>query len=231
MTKNNFLEKFRKIIWILTPFVLITVILMLLFRCCNDECLDCNQLQEKINSIEQKIKDKDCLDCNWDDTLDIENDTIIDGETVYKPTDNCRAHFSGLLMSDIYEKDWKSEAWIIDYASEYVGEGEYPRGWMSVPKSHKQTFDGIAIGNGTRVIIYEKPDFKGNILLDKSGPIIITNKLRLEQDKKMSSIVEENNSKKFKSDLEKIFPPNKRIMSSSNMFDWSKGSLKVICNE
>ena len=30
---------------------------------------------------------------------------------------------------------------------------------------------------------------------------------------------------------EKIFPPNKRIMSSSNMFDWSKGSLKVMCNE
>ena len=74
------------------------------------------------------------------------------------------------------------------------------------PKSHKQTFDGIAIGNGTRVIIYEKPDFKGNILLDKSGPIITTNKLRLEQDKKMSSIVEENNSKKFKSDLKKDFP-------------------------
>ena len=56
MTKNNFLEKFRKIIWILTPFVLITVILMLLFRCCNDECLDCNQLQEKINKYRTKNK-------------------------------------------------------------------------------------------------------------------------------------------------------------------------------
>ena len=56
------------------------------------------------------------------------------------------------------------------------------------------------------LLYMKKPDFKGNILLDKSGPII-TNKLRLEQDKKMSSIVEENNSKKFKSDLEKIFPP------------------------
>ena len=65
-------------IWILTPFILITTIFMLLFRCCNFECFDCNELQKKIDNIEQKIRDKDCLDCNWDESIE-ENDTTIAG--------------------------------------------------------------------------------------------------------------------------------------------------------
>ena len=70
MRKDNFIDKFKKVIWILTPFVLITIIFMLLFRCCNSECFDCNDMQEKIDNIEQKIKDKDCLDCDWESTVD-----------------------------------------------------------------------------------------------------------------------------------------------------------------
>ena len=76
MRKNNFIDKFKKVIWILTPFILITIIFILLFRCWNSECFDCNEMQEKIDNIEQKIRDKDCLDCNWDESIE-ENDTTI----------------------------------------------------------------------------------------------------------------------------------------------------------
>jgi len=72
MKRTNFIEKLKKVIWILTPFILITIIFMLLFRCCNSECFDCNELQEKIDNIEQKIRDKDCLDCNWENIDGIE---------------------------------------------------------------------------------------------------------------------------------------------------------------
>ena len=78
MKRTNFIEKLKKVIWILTLFVLITTISMLLFRCRNFECFDCNELQKKIDNIEQKIRDKDCLDCNWDESIE-ESDTIIAG--------------------------------------------------------------------------------------------------------------------------------------------------------
>ena len=78
MKRTNFIEKLKKVIWILTPFILITTIFMLLFRCYYLGCSDCNELQKKIDTIEQKIRDKDCLDCNWDESIE-ENDTIIAG--------------------------------------------------------------------------------------------------------------------------------------------------------
>tara|TARA_Y100000739_G_scaffold83150_1_gene70852 strand:+ start:629 stop:1216 length:588 start_codon:yes stop_codon:yes gene_type:complete len=159
-----------------------------------------------------------------------ENNIIIDNVVVKKPENECRAHFSGLLMSDQFEESMKSKLFVIDDASEYVGEGEYPRAIEAFPKSDKATFDGIGIDKGTRVIIYEEQFFKGKILLDEVGPIIITNKIRLEEEEH-KKIVHENNNKVFSDDLNNLFPPNKRVMSNTNMFDWSKGSLKVICNE
>ena len=68
LAEYNFLDKFKKVIWILTPFILLTVIIILLMKHCKveEECFDCNEMQEKIDNIEQKIKDKDCLDCDWE---------------------------------------------------------------------------------------------------------------------------------------------------------------------
>ena len=53
------------------------VIIILLMKHCKveEECLDCDALQEKIDNIEQKIKDKDCLDCDWENIDNTENDT------------------------------------------------------------------------------------------------------------------------------------------------------------
>ena len=75
MKLNNFIVKFKKVTWILTPFLLITIIFMLLFRCYYFECFDCTELQKKIDSIEQKIRNKDCLECNWNEGVE-DNDTI-----------------------------------------------------------------------------------------------------------------------------------------------------------
>ena len=75
--KNSFINKFKKVIWILTPFILVAVIIILLMQHCNpeEECFDSEEMQEKIDEIEQKIKDKDCLDCDWDNIGNTENDT------------------------------------------------------------------------------------------------------------------------------------------------------------
>ena len=74
--KGSFLDRFKKAIWILTPFILLTIVIILLLEHCqSEECLDCNELQNKINVIEEKIKEKDCLDCEYD-SLIITEDTV-----------------------------------------------------------------------------------------------------------------------------------------------------------
>ena len=80
MNSNNFIDKFKKVIWVLTPFILIAAIVLLVLKSCESEieCIDCDEMQEKIDTIEQKIRDKDCLDCNWDESIE-ENDTTIAG--------------------------------------------------------------------------------------------------------------------------------------------------------
>jgi hypothetical protein len=72
MNKNKFSHKFKKVSWILTPFMLLTVIIILLMKHCEieEDCFDCNEMKEKIDNIEQKIKNKDCLDCDWESTVD-----------------------------------------------------------------------------------------------------------------------------------------------------------------
>lgn len=232
MNNNNFLDKFKKVIWILTPFILIAIIIILLMKHYESEkeCFDCNEMQEKIDNIEQKIKDIDCLDCDWEniDGEEVqeptENDTIIDGEIVQKPTNNCRAHFSGLLMNDLFKDGLYTKIFHVDQYSEYVGEGEYPRAKLAFPKSDTSTFDGIAIDKNTSVIIYSKKDFQGEILLDITGPSIITNR-------KWNGIYEDIRNKNLINELETIFPENCRKYSKSDMHNWSQGSLKVICNE
>ena len=193
--KNNSFKKIKQIIEILTPFILFSIIIILLVKSCN-------------------IKEA--------------NNVVIDGEIVKEPISNCRAHFSGLLMSDSFELNYFTEIYQIDEFSEYVGEGEYPRANTAFPKSHSASFDGIAIDKGTRVIIYSKENFNGEILMDEIGPKIITNIFRIEE---YQEIVLKNNQKIYKEPLNTNFSPSSRKMSSSNMIEWSQGSLKVICNE
>jgi len=153
---------------------------------------------------------------------------IIDNVVVKKPTNNCRAHFAGTFLSDEEDDEIISIIYQIDKYSEYVGEGEYPRAQTAFPKADATSFDAIAIDYGTQVIIYSEKNFKGKILLDQKGPAIIINKLRYDN---YSLLINEILTKELKEPLNTNFPPSCRKMSKSNMFDWSKGSLKVICDE
>ncbi len=154
------------------------------------------------------------------------DDIIIDNVVVKKPENECRAHFSGKLMNDLYIEKITSIIFAEDESSEYVGEGEYPRAKLAFPKSNNTTFDGIAIDRKTRVIIYKEENFKGDILLDIYGPAIINN-IYYKDHNSLNDI----NNRTLIDNFEKRFPKNCRIFSKSNMHSWSNGSLKIICDE
>lgn len=236
----RFLRYFMYRYWKWLMFLLLILLLICLFRkCCEERCNRCEEydsIYENLNTLEEKLNIR-CPELIEEDTIyeeeviednEFHNDTVIDNELVQKPTENCRTHFSGLLMSDYSQAEYSTTIWKLDKYSEYVGEGEYPRAKIAFPKSHKATFDGIAIDNGTRVIIYSKQNFQGEILMDEIGPAIITNEIRLREEQ-TENIVLENNNKVFKEPLNTNFPPSCRKMSKTNMFNWSNGSLKVIC--
>lgn len=67
------------------------------------------------------------------------------------------------------------------HVANLVGPGDYPdaAGDMTTPgpflTAGMGSFDGIAIGSNTRVIIYDGPNFTGNVLLDQHGPRVLNN--------------------------------------------------------
>ena len=63
MTENNFTDKIKKVILILTPLILIAIIFLLIFKYDNT-CNECNKLEKKIDSLEHNILNNNCLDCN-----------------------------------------------------------------------------------------------------------------------------------------------------------------------
>jgi len=131
------------------------------------------------------------------------------------------AFFSGALISDNNNDNWTTEVLIENEYSQYVDFGEYPNNEEAFQKASSRTLDGLAINEGTRLLIYKKPNFKGRILLDISGPAIVNNsKYELQRPgiKK----------KTFKSKLQQLFPPSKRKWSRSNMHRWKKGSMKIL---
>ena len=177
-----------------------------------------------------------CCECNATPLQDTANITFRDTipkapeairDTIPKaPEANCRVHFSGLIMggeadltigiSKIYEED---------FASEYVGSGYYPNNNLAFPKAVSKTFDGIAIDKGTRLIIYSSPNFKGTVLLDVEGPLVINNSLFKDWPEYSHC-----NSDTYPPELQVTYPQSKRIWSTSDMQKWSSGSCKIICS-
>ncbi len=143
-----------------------------------------------------------------------------------KPKANCRVHFSGGLMGGKFDDVGISKIYVEDRLSEYVGSGHYPSNESAFPKAVRTTFDGIAIDKGTRLIIYSKPNFKGTILLDVTGPAIINN-VKWKDDDSYKYC----NTETYPSDLQANYPQSVRKWSSSNMETWSTGSCKIECAE
>ena len=129
-------------------------------------------------------------------------------------------------MGGEQEYRWISEIYVEDEFSEYVGAGYYPANKRAFPKSVNSTFDGIAVDKGTRLIIYEKPNYQGKTLLDVKGPIIINN-MKWQNDSKVSHC----NYDTYSPQLQNTYPPNVRFWSESDMHQWSYGSCKIMCNQ
>jgi hypothetical protein len=138
------------------------------------------------------------------------------------PIKGCRAFFSGLLVSDVFEDYWTSEAFVVDRYSEYVGSGNYHDNTEAFPKSIASTFDGIAIDVGTHVEIFSEKNFGGEKLLDITGPAIINNSLHAAEKPKLAT-------KEFKVELQSLFPQAVRHWSMTDMNTWGGGSLRITC--
>ena len=140
------------------------------------------------------------------------------------PVENCGVHFSGGILGD-----GTKQSYVIfgdDPCGEYVGSGYYPNNEKAFPKAVKHTFDAIAVDKGTRLIIYSKPQFEGDVLLDVVGPMLITN-VKWKNNSRYNDVA----TKTFPAELQELFPPSRRQWSSGDMWDWSSGSCKIICGE
>lgn len=137
------------------------------------------------------------------------------------PTAGARAHFSGLLLADVHIPNWTTKLLEHDDAGEYVGVGEYTSNMCAFPNAIKHTFDAVAVDAGTRVIIYRKPHFEGEVLWDVVGPAVICNSLYKGRSKYGDLY------RKWKEPLNTIFPPEVREWSCTNMQLWDSGSMRI----
>lgn len=147
-------------------------------------------------------------------------------DDVPKPTENCGVHFSGAVLSDVESPVGIKIIFGNDPIGEYVGRGYYPDNTKTFPKAVEHTFDAIAVDKGTRLIMYREPNFKGDVLLDVVGPVLITNVL-WRNDIRYNMVAD----KTFSEKLQSLFPPSHRQWSSENMHDWSYGSCKIMCQQ
>lgn len=148
---------------------------------------------------------------------------ILPPPPVKPPTANCRVFVTGLHVGG-GATNGISKVYEIDKYSEYVGSGEYPENTKAFPKAVASTFDGIAVAKGTRITIYSKPNFEGDVLLDREGPLLLNNRKFESQYKTFLTEV-------FEDELQKLFPPNTREWSKFDMHAWSYGSMKIVCAE
>lgn len=134
-----------------------------------------------------------------------------------------QVHFSGLLISDSRVETLSSKAFSNDPYSDFVKAGKYPSMNETLIYSNYQTLDGIAVPANTRIIIYKLPNFKGDVLLDVTGPAIINNLTYKEiPDAK------EVQTKAFIGPLEINYPASVRSWSKTDMKTWLGGSMDII---
>ncbi|MBN2891938.1 MAG: hypothetical protein JXL97_08735 [Bacteroidales bacterium] len=172
------------------------------------------------------IKDKQISQLKTEKSREIPLEPDLQPRDVSPPVKECRAHFSGTLLSDVYIEQHISLIYSPDKYGEYVGEGEYPSNNIAFPNAVDRTFDAIAVDKGTRVILYSKPNFEGVVLLDVTGPALINN-VKWQNDSRIGNF----KTATFKEPYESLFPKSCRQWSSEDMNKWSNGSCKVICDK
>ncbi len=133
-----------------------------------------------------------------------------------------KVFISGCIVSDNYVREIFSEIFVDDEYSITVKKGVYNINDI-LPEIKKITLDGLVIGIKTRLILYSDKNGHGNILVDTVGPLIINCK-RWRYNKFFNI----SNSKKYKKELQNIFPLKKRMWSTDTLMKYNNGSIKVL---
>ena len=139
-----------------------------------------------------------------------------------EPKKGCQAHFSGIFWADRYEWAQFNHIYIADNYSEYVGAGYYESNYEAFPNSIDATFDSLAIDANTTVIIYARPNFKGRVLFEKTGPALLYNNIWQFYEPETLQL-------EFYPELQKQYPPEVREWSLSDMHLWDQGSTIIKC--
>ena len=205
--------------WWLILLLFILGIALFYLLCFKHKDQQCEQAKYALKATNNAIK-------NVANFCECESEAVIMDSIPKAPQENCRVHFSGAFMGANYKSNFISEIYKVDDYSEYVGSGFYPSNELAFPKAVNSTFDGIAIDKGTRLIIYSQKNFQGKVLLDIIGPAIINNVYH-----KNNNAVNYCNTEDFPAHLQVNYPQSVRKWSSSNMWKWSYGSCKIMCNE
>jgi hypothetical protein len=150
-----------------------------------------------------------------------------------EPAPGRRAHFTGRLMGSGGETGKDCCAFNIDINEgnafgEYVGEGDYPDNSASFPKAAASTFDGLALCYGTRVIIYAEKNYGGEILLDATGPLILSQSSSESSWSHIYTTAWDNDATTVEGlSLNTLFPPETRKWHTTSMHPMGLGSMKI----
>jgi tetratricopeptide (TPR) repeat protein len=132
-----------------------------------------------------------------------------------------KVHFSGLRIAGQRVDDITSRVFSDDPWSDFVAPGKYEWVDRALMYSNFQLLDGIAVPADTRLVIYSERNFRGTVVLDVTGPAIITNSAGYRSE----SILSETFGPPV---LQETFPPAVRTWSTSDMHLWVNGSMQII---
>jgi len=130
--------------------------------------------------------------------------------------------FSSQLISDTLIDSLSSRAYMPDAYSDFLPEGKYRVIQEYLLAIGAQRLNSIAVPGNVRLIVYSDPDYKGQVLLDITGPAIIHNNSKMNAPASL-----ETYRKQFVLPLQRIFPQQVRSWSSSDMTKWVKGSMEI----
>jgi hypothetical protein len=131
-------------------------------------------------------------------------------------------HFSGLPITDSRIDTVCSKAYSNDPYSDFVQPGKYSWIDRELTYSNFRMLDGIAVPAGMRLIIYSERDFKGAVLLDVTGPAIISN---ITAKQPALTGAQSNNTSPR---LQTAFPEKNRTWSNGDMHQWVNGSMEIL---
>ncbi len=183
-------------------------------------------IQSKSFKGDNRSQESSKLPQNAESVSDTINE-ISDKPKNEEPKDHgeCKIHTSGYLLADKAYPDATSKIFLEDPVSEILIAGEYVDIRFAIPRSIEYTLDAIAVSQNTRLIVYSRANFEGEILLDIDGPAVVNTISKKGSDFFESKIFDYSDP-----DLDKDFPPNTRVWSSSRMQSWENGSMKVSCH-